>query len=180
MDGQEKPYVNPAQAPSTAATELLLKTVADEDRRIMLPVNVIDIANQLGLKFTTLFLEEGVSGLLVKNEENGPFNAVVDASEHQHRMRFTLAHEIGHYIHKYQGDEWNGKIAGLVEHRDELSSKGTDPEERWANKFAASLLMPAAIVARFWAEGLSVEEIARQFNVSQSALKFRLRNLGLR
>lgn len=173
-------YVDPHLGPSRAATDLLLKTVSDGDNRVMLPINVVDIARQLGLEYTMLFLQDGVSGLLVKDTKDGPFKAVVSASEHEHRWRFTLAHEIGHYIHKYQGPEWEHKEAGLVEKRDELSTRGTDPEERWANAFAASLLMPGSIVMRFWAEGMKISDMAERFNVSQSALEYRVRNLGLR
>ncbi|RYN12663.1 Zn peptidase [Bifidobacterium animalis subsp. animalis] len=177
---EQRIYVDPHLGPSQAATELLLKTVADEDNRVMLPINVVDIARQLGLEYTMLFLQEDVSGLLVKDTEDGPFKAVVDAGEHEHRTRFTLAHEIGHYIHKYQGPEWEHKEAGLVERRDELSTRGTDPEERWANSFAASLLMPASIVINFWADGMEIPDMARKFNVSQKALEYRVKNLGLR
>lgn len=172
--------VDPGLTASQAATELLLKTVADDDKRVMLPINVVDIARQLGLEYTMLFLQKGVSGLLVKDTKDGPFKAVVDAREHEHRTRFTLAHEIGHYIHKYQGPEWEHKEAGLVERRDELSTRGIDPEEMWANSFAAALLMPASIVMNFWADGMEIPDMAKKFNVSQKALEYRVENLGLR
>lgn len=171
---------NYSKDPKLAAIEVLLQTVADADHRVMLPINVIDIARQLKLEYTTLFLQEGVSGLLVKDTKDGPFKAVVDAGEHEHRTRFTLAHEIGHYVHKYVGEEWAHREAGLVERRSELSSLGTDPEEIWANEFAACLLMPAAIVMRFWADGMEIPEMAKKFNVSQKALEYRIKNLGLR
>lgn len=104
----------------------------------------------------------------------------MDAGEHEHRNRFTLAHEIGHYIHKYQGTEWDSRIVGLVEKRDELSARGTDKEERWANSFAAALLMPASLVMHFWTEGENIDTIAKYFNVSESAIRYRIINLGLR
>lgn len=50
-------YIDPAQSPSDAATELL-KTVTDINNAVMLPINVIDIAKQLGLEYTTLFCKK--------------------------------------------------------------------------------------------------------------------------
>jgi Zn-dependent peptidase ImmA (M78 family) len=66
-----------------------------------------------------------------------------------------------------------------VEHRGPLSSAGTEPEEIYANNFAASLLMPEAEVRRLFKEGLQLYQMAQTFDVSQEAVAYRLRNLGL-
>lgn len=126
----------------------------------------------------TLMKTIAMDGMIVK-EAGRPCKVVVDALAHTHRRRFTLAHEIGHYVQKYQkyalGDE-----GGEIDYRDERSSKGTEPDERWANGFAAALLMPASAVRQFWAQGMTPEQLAEAFNVSQRSMDLRIAKLGLR
>ncbi|MBM6757030.1 ImmA/IrrE family metallo-endopeptidase [Collinsella tanakaei] len=164
--------------PNHAATDLLAKTVV-RDGMISIPVDVDLIAQRIGLEVQRMRLSDGTDGLLVKNEAYKPFKAVLDVGSGERRARFTLAHEIGHYVHKYQ-DHPDGELAGIVERRNSLSSQGTDPEEIWANGFAAQLLMPARIVARLWGDGWSIDAMADMFNVSSLAMGTRVTSLGLR
>lgn len=163
--------------PAMSATETLRKTIATNGL-VPLPVDVKAVARMLGIETEELMLDPGIDGLLVKNEAGSPFKAVVSTETHEHRKRFTYAHEIGHFVHKYQHYP-KDKQAGLVEKRDELSSKGIDPEEIWANRFAAALLMPAAIVRRLWGEGMSPDRLADVFDVSHRAMNLRIATLGL-
>ena len=173
-----KPRVYNTSTPEQAAHELLDKALV-RDGKIHLPIDVVRVAEYLGIKVERLPLDDGTDGLLVKDEAYGPFKAVIDRSIHEHRARFTLAHEIGHFVKSYQ-DYPVERVAGKVERRDELSSAGTDPDEIWANKFAAYLLMPSFAVRKFWAQDIPVEDIAETFNVSFASLGHRLENLGLR
>ncbi|NMM93952.1 ImmA/IrrE family metallo-endopeptidase [Bifidobacterium oedipodis] len=170
--------VNDLSSPAAAATETLLKTVAPGGG-LNLPVDPFRVAELLGLKPEKLALTPDVDGLLVKNKANEPFKAVTDVYASEQRQRFTTAHEIGHWVHKYQ-DTPPDAVLGIVESRDDLSSKGIDPEEIWANRFAAALLMPAAIVRRHWGEGRSRDELARMFGVSRRSMDLRIATLGLR
>lgn len=162
--------------PEEASKELLEKTLIDNGK-LTIPVDVVKIAEMIGIKVMILPLEKGTDGLLVK-KENEPFVAVVDSASNPHRARFTLAHEIGHYIKDYQ-DFPIDESAGLVEKRDELSSAGVDSKEIWANQFAASLLMPAAAVKSLWASNKTIERMASLMNVSIASLGHRLDYLGL-
>ena len=175
-DGQ--PHIDVINTPVAASVDTLLKTIAPE-AKVSLPIDVERVAELLGLQVQKLCLEPNVDGLLVKDKAGEPFKAVVDAFAHEHRQRFTIAHEIGHYIHKYQ-DVPVDEVMGRVERRDDTSSKGVEPEEIWANRFAAALLMPASIVRRYWGKGLSSEELADKFNVSVRSMDVRLSTLGLK
>lgn len=139
-----RPIIENTGATATAAAETLMKTIAMDGNRINIPIDVRQVAERLGLEVQYLLLDSGTDGMIVK-EAGRPCKVVVDALAHTHRRRFTLAHEIGHYVQKYQkyalGDE-----GGEIDYRDERSSKGTEPDERWANGFAAALLMPASAV----------------------------------
>ena len=142
---------------------------------ILIPVNPFAIAQRLGLKAFTAGLSEGVSGVLVKRVGEDP-EIYVHASDSPNRQRFTCAHELGHYVKRSAaGDEaWE-----YVERRDLLASQGTDPEEIYANRFAASLLMPRQAVEDRRKEGQNAAVLAGEFGVSADAMNYRLVNLGL-
>ncbi|OZG49209.1 toxin-antitoxin system toxin component [Bombiscardovia coagulans] len=170
--------VTESTEPALAASLTLFVTVSNEQRTVKLPIRVVDIATKLGLIVESLPLDEGLDGMLIKDKPNQPFKAVYNCYQPTVRQRFTLAHEIGHYIRQYQ--EWPvDKITAEPEHRDRNSSLGFDPNEIWANGFAAALLMPAPIVRKYWAEGKTDADMAKKFEVSESSMTFRRTNLGL-
>lgn len=178
MSTREKIVIDTSQGPAVSANNLLAKTLV-HDGMISLPVDVERIANHLGIEVQRIPLDSGTDGLLVKDSKDEGFKAVVDANANPHRARFTLAHEIGHYIRDFQNFPEN-EVMGIVQKRDEMSSRGTDPDEVWANRFAAALLMPASVLADLWGKNFSREEIADIFNVSETSLGHRLHSLGLR
>jgi Zn-dependent peptidase ImmA (M78 family) len=141
---------------------------------VPLPVDPFQIAQRLGVKSYSAALDEGISGMLIKRAGEDP-EIYVHASDSQNRQRFTCAHELGHYVKRSgTGDtEWE-----YVEHRDLLTSQGSDPEEIFANRFAASLLMPREAVERLHAD-LGQAALAYKFGVSADAMHYRLVNLGL-
>jgi len=59
------------------------------------------------------------------------------------------------------------------------SSTGLDPEEVYANEFAASLLMPEDKVRSCVETGMGDLEMAIRFKVSREAMQNRLANLDL-
>jgi IrrE N-terminal-like domain len=70
--------------------------------------------------------------------------------------------------------------------RNENSSTGDDLQEIQANRFAAALLMPEKLIreeitsSRFDLDDEEdVSNLAKRFNVSATAMTFRLKNLGL-
>jgi Zn-dependent peptidase ImmA (M78 family) len=157
----------------------ILKTVwapGSDGAPIQLPVDPFVIAQKLGIKAYAAGLDEGISGMLVKRAGEDP-EIYVHSSDSPNRRRFTCAHELGHYYKRSAtGDtEWE-----YVEHRDLLTSAGNDPEEIYANRFAASLLMPREEVERRCREGQGLATLAYEFGVSEDAMRFRLVNLGLK
>lgn len=138
-----------------------------------MPVDPIEIARQLGIKVYTAGLEEGVAGMLVKRPARDP-EMYINGADSLNRQRFTAAHELGHYVKHVAAGEDNWEH---VDYRDALSSKGTDPDEVFANQFAASLLMPRAEVERLEEKFKSPTALAYEFGVSPDAMSFRLVNL---
>jgi Zn-dependent peptidase ImmA (M78 family) len=100
-------------------------------------------------------------------------------------VRFTIAHELGHYFVN-QGTDVH--VDKQILFRSEQSSNAMERSEIAANAFAAELLMPSEIVHQKYAElckriyrddDALVDELAKLFGVSTVAMGFRLKNLGL-
>lgn len=89
------------------------------------------------------------------------------------RQRFTIAHEIGHHVH--------GDLDAPRDTSEQFSAKSRDPREIAANRFAAALLMPAAVVKQaVYGDGnTDLRDLAKKFGVSTAAMEFRLKALGL-
>lgn len=137
------------------------------------PVDPVEIANDLGIDVRLAELPENVSGVFVKRPGKDPVIAM-EERDSVTRQRFTCAHELAHFILTF-GEEGVDR----VDRRDGLSAEGTDPEEVYANTFAASLLMPREEVEKLHGKGLPWFTIADHFGVSEDAIRFRLRDLGL-
>ncbi|HLK43500.1 MAG TPA: ImmA/IrrE family metallo-endopeptidase [Thermoleophilia bacterium] len=101
----------------------------------------------------------------------------VNIHEPWERRRFSVAHEVGHFLlHAETGDE------AVYCRTGDLRPDPDSPErlrEREANRFAAELLMPAALIEQAVAtHGSDPFVLAEQFRVSEVAMAFRLVNLA--
>ena len=115
-----------------------------------------------------------VSGMLVKKTGSDP-QIMLNSEDHPNRARFTCAHELGHYILRGGEDVKYTR----VDYRDSLSATGKNPEEVFANKFAAALLMPADELRTRFSQDPSIAGLAYEFKVSAEAMRFRLTNLAV-
>jgi len=136
-----------------------------------LPVPVESIAEDL----FGLLVEErrdlGLSGALLPGQRR----IVINADEAPSRRRFTLGHELGHWVcHVASGD-----AMPLYCRAEDVSGVSDKALEREANSFAADLLMPDAIVRKLWADTWDIGLCARRLAVSPSAMQWRLFELGL-
>jgi Zn-dependent peptidase ImmA (M78 family) len=141
-----------------------------------LPVDPFRLARLNGVRvIDTKFPSRSISGALLKEPGERPC-ALLNIRDAPTHRRFTLAHELGHFV-------WNGDAEGeyeRVDYRDYLSSMGRYIEEIYANAFAACVLMPERNIRAMCDEGAFAWEMARQFDVSEEAIEYRLSNLGLR
>ncbi len=136
-----------------------------------LPVPVEAIAEDLlGLSVEEVELD-GASGLLYPSERQ----IYVNASEPPTRRRFTLAHEVGHWVCQCL----EGRTAPMYCRSEEVGVGEGRLVEREANVFAAELLMPEPEVRAEWARTPDVDRVAAAFAVSPQAMHWRLFNFGL-
>lgn len=154
------------------------------------PVPVDDLIRSQGVEITRKRFDDETSGLIYVDPKSGHAVIGLNVSHTKTRQRFTLAHELGHFLlHKRgEGGLHVDERDFFVRFRDTHSSDGSDREEREANAFAAELLMPSNFLerdAKKLLDGLSlsddttIRELASRYGVSLQALSFRLVNLGL-
>jgi Zn-dependent peptidase ImmA (M78 family) len=141
---------------------------------VTLPIDPVRIAKKLGITVLNVLLKENVSGALVKKSGRDP-SIVLNAEDSKNRKRFTCAHELGHFVKRFEEPD----AYEYVDYRNALSSTGLSEDERYANAFAASLLMPRDRVSELHDEGLGEVQMALRFGVSREAMQYRLSNLGL-
>lgn len=135
----------------------------------------LDIEKLIGLipdiRIQYVPLDSSISGSL--SYSDGKWIIKVNKLHHKHRQRFTLGHELAHYVlHKNEKDNFTDTtfFRGL----------SCDNLERTANEFAAKLLMPEDKVRTMIRECniRNVGELAEIFGVSAAAMLYRIKQLG--
>ena len=156
------------------------------------PVQVDKVAVNCGTQILKYEMGNDVSGMLVISSDKGVIG--INPSQSRVRQRFTIAHELGHYLlHKdaqrSQKEQLFVDKDFIVKFRSQKSYSSAEwKHESEANAFAAALLMPRDFVLREMTrpqyENLSetelIEELARTFDVSVPAMSYRLSDLNLR
>ena len=130
------------------------------------------------------FIKEKYPAIIIRREqlasdisgrlrfEDGIWVMTVNSLHPSVRQRYTLGHELGHYLN----------------HRDSMKSfedstffrsSQKSSMEYMADEFAARLLMPESDVNALLKSGVkTVREMAAKFDVSLEAMKYRLEQLG--
>lgn len=140
------------------------------------PVKLGQIARELGVSIKVSSLGTGVSGQ-IKNED-GHYVVRVNRHEARNRQRFTIAHELAHFLlHKKIIDSAPDGI------RDNVLYRSGEPEhvEFEANRLAADIVMPLDLVKQVLQEDFdgvvteaTIDGLAARFQVSKAAMEIRL------
>lgn len=135
------------------------------------PVRLAPIASEVGAETYKADLGTSLSGVVSK-DKGKPARIVLNSRHVDRRNRFTWAHELGHVVERR-------KVANDDEYSFEELKRGGDYNlhEFFADEFAGALLMPEAEILRVKNAGLSVDQIARHFDVSIDAVNKRLKRL---
>lgn len=142
-----------------------------------IPVPVEEIAEDLlGLGVEQEWGME-YSGMLLPAERKIVLNAAEAPRDVAplRRFRFTIAHEVGHWICHVVGAQ---RAEPVYCRATDLAAEADRDLEREANVFAAELLMPESAVQAAWAELGEVESCADRFDVSRTAMHWRLFSFG--
>lgn len=122
------------------------------------------------IKVEETALASDVSGKL--EFKNGVWVMTVNSQHPIVRQRYTLGHELGHYLnHRDSVKSFEDTVY--------FRSKQKSSMEYMADQFAAQLLMPEDDIKKLVGEGVkTVKEMASRFEVSLEAMKYRLEELG--
>ena len=138
------------------------------------PVKLGAIAKRLGVKVLLSTLPRGTSGQI--EQKNGEFVIRINRHEAKYRQRFTLAHELAHYLlHRdliVADGGWSENVL--------LRSGQPAKIEYEANRLASDLVIPSAQLAEATTDYSGpmtsevIEDLARRFGVSTAAMEVKL------
>jgi Zn-dependent peptidase ImmA (M78 family) len=155
-------------------------------------IDVKEVARCLNIELSLYDFGDDVSGVLVRDGNKTTIG--YSSQTGSQRQRFTIAHELGHYVldHQRQGVFVDTPEKYFTLFRDAKSATGEDIQEREANAFAATLLMPRELLIEaatdLYKSGRIitrnedfdlVEPLAKRFFVSRLAMSIRLTNLDM-
>lgn len=143
-------------------------------------VHITELATAYGFKVLTQKMDPPeLSGyILISDKIRDTFKTdkiiVVNADDSYGHKRFTVAHELAHYLFDYK----SGEYAETYKTNDSESE-----QEKKANRFAAEILMPKDEFIKCMEENKQLDndtrifEIAKRFGVSETAVKRRINEI---
>ena len=153
-------------------------------------VPIKEIAKKLLIEVIPYFVGDNVSGILISKGDNATIG--YNPNDPDVRQRFTIAHELGHYIlhrkEKITSEQLFVDRDFIVKYRS--TSKYTDSEllqEQQANAFAAAILMPERLIRKELRkkdyetlnEAQVIGKLADVFKVSEIAMTYKMTNLNI-
>lgn len=134
------------------------------------PVKIGEMARALGLDVVVAPLPLNISGSIEPRDDS--FVIKVNRYEPKARQRFTIAHEIAHFL--LHRDRITTGLVDSVLYRSKLASR----LETEANKLAADMIMPKDSIAKELVNIGPTHDragrISELFNVSRQAVEIRL------
>lgn len=134
------------------------------------PVKLSSLAKELDIVVKITDLSDDISGQLYLDKDTKKWKILVNRRHSKQRQRFTLAHEIAHWL-LHRDELTSGKLQDDSFYRSTLS----DQREREANQLAADILMPWKTIQQLTKQGYTTpEELAAALDVSLPAISARL------
>lgn len=139
------------------------------------PIDIKKIANLLGFEIVPFDFPDTISAVI---RINGVAKAIgVNKNHPETRQRFSIAHELGHYLSGHENFTHEKKIVVDPE-RKYLDPQFRDEQE--ADDFAAELLMPESMLKKDALEkDIEISDLAKKYDVSEQAMLIQLVNLKL-
>jgi Zn-dependent peptidase ImmA (M78 family) len=173
------------KAAKNAARDLISKS----SRKAFAFTDVHEIARSLNIKILEGEFRDNfgrnISGLMKVSGKDGKPIIAIKSSDSEERKRFTIAHEIGHFV--LHGNELAHVDPDLeaVVYRDKSSAMATNTKEIQANQFAAELLMPTDEINTLMLENQksdkditkTIIEISEKYRVSSLAATIKVTSL---
>lgn len=159
-----------------------LARVAPQEKAILdqylleYPVKLGQLARDLGVAIRVSSMGTGVSGQI--SREGNQYVIRVNRNEARERQRFTIGHELAHYLlHRQVIDASPDGITDNVLYR----SGAPERIEYEANRLAAEIVMPMHLIEQELSgkfggvvTDTTIESLASKFEVSKTAMEIRL------
>lgn len=137
-------------------------------------LNVVDLVRYIpDVIMEYVVMDSALSGSLSKKD--GTWIIKVNKFHSETRQRFTIAHELGHFIYHKDDDLDEHEFVDTTFFRGMTSNN----LEYTANRFASELLMPEEDVRRLidYENVRSISDLALRFGVSSAAMLYRVKEL---
>ncbi len=150
-----------------------------------IPIPLDEIASKKGLMIQPYEFEDNISGALILDIKLGKGVIGYNPKDSKVRQRFTIAHELGHFVlHSPSNNIFFDQASNFTVQFRSNDLSANRVHENQANKFAAALLMPL----HFLNEEIEkqhldlssdncIKSLAKTFNVSVVAMAIRLSQL---
>lgn len=159
--------------PEYAKAKLEAEKILRENFITQAPIPVEELVEFEGLGLIRTQFEDGAIAGVINLEKK---YLLINANDSLTRQRFTIAHELGHWILHKEFMQLNKDMAVL--YRKPLGEAESDAFEREANCFAANLLVPEEMLREAIKSGYDEASLASRFNVSRSVIGYRCKYLG--
>lgn len=166
--------------PATKQTVLKLAETCTENGK----VDVIKLATKLGIDVYAISSDDINYNARIKyDKKDDKFNIYVNEDHPETRRRFSVAHEVSHFVFDYDELKQKGALErSIIYEGDEHRA-----QEQQADQFAAELLMPRQKVEAYVDQhhlaengftGHAIKSLANYFHVSKTMAITRLRSMG--
>lgn len=170
----------PEKKQKDAVCRYSAEEILDKAKQNGIKIKPLDIRNVVskifGIEIIETDLGREVSGFLERI--GSVWKIYVNKYESESRKRFTIAHELGHFV--CHGDKYASSGTSepdKIFFRDESSLSSQEQE---ANNFAANLLMPEDVFKDRVNSGVrKIVDLAAEFQLSTAAVKYRAYKLGM-
>lgn len=138
-----------------------------------IPTDLQKICEYLGFRYIEVDnFPSSLSALCIK--QGGIKYAAVNSSHHPHRKRFSLAHELGHWVLGHTRSYTRSDVTIDNPPDPTEISRSSGVEESEANEFAGELLVPLVHLKSNLTKTPNLEELSSRFNVSTQVITIRL------
>lgn len=122
--------------------------IVKQNPGIQAPVPLEEIAFAAGIREINKKPLDGLEGALVANPEKSEGIILIKEGSRPQRQRFTLGHELGHFLIPRHGHQMSCGLSDLIT-RDQKTLNRAQRMELEANQFSAELLMPRLLVRQY-------------------------------
>lgn len=136
------------------------------------PIDPLAVAKKLNIPVFDWDFPEDVSGIFATNARGVCIG--VNNNHPYVRQKFTIAHELGHWVFHRNTDLLIDFHSGVISEDEEFNKNETQ-----ANQFAADLLMPKDWIEQDYTGPNEFSTLASKYGVSEQAFWYRLVTLKL-